>query len=357
MRALLTGGAGYLGCWASEVLLRCSEIDELVVFDKGLFAPGVKYVKELEEWSNGAYAGAKLRYIEGDLRNSPPALCKGMDAVVHLAGLSNDPTADFSPKLNWELNVDATKALVDLAVDAGVERFIFASSCSVYGFSHKFGLTERDETNPQSAYAESKLAAEKIVRNARSIGPIVLRQGTVSGYSPRMRYDLIVNTMAMTGIRDGVVRVFGPGDAVRPLIDAQDIAESYVRFLLASEDKVCNEIFNVAMRRREGVCGYEGYTTGMVGALVVDALRVCGYDVKLEYNLSGVEKRSYDVSCVKMRDALDWEPSTTIHEMVVGIVDEIKRGCVGFDDPRGKNIEWMKAGVEFENIIKRDGCL
>jgi nucleoside-diphosphate-sugar epimerase len=176
-RCLVSGGCGYVGCVAVDALLRAGY--EVVVFDKGIFPHGVRYMQALAERSDHL----TLRF--GDLRRPPKDLCDGIDAVIHLAGLSNDPTADFDPALNWELNVRATESLVEQA--GSVCKFIFASSCSVYGSNPCYGLTEDAPTNPLSAYAESKLAAEECVLGCDRVGPVVLRQGTVCGWSPRMR--------------------------------------------------------------------------------------------------------------------------------------------------------------------------
>ena len=196
MQVLVAGGGGYIGCWLCQQLVERGH--HVRVVDKGLFPRGIRALAEISP---------PVEVIRADVSQLDPRYYEGTDAAVCLSGLSNDPTAQRWPQENRRMNVHATVTMARQAKHAGIRRFTFASSASVYGFSHKVGLTEDDEVNPQSYYAQSKLDAERELISLAGDGfePVILRQATVSGWSPRMRWDLVVNTMVMWALLKGTI--------------------------------------------------------------------------------------------------------------------------------------------------------
>jgi nucleoside-diphosphate-sugar epimerase len=190
---LITGGAGYIGAVLTPMLL-----------DRGY---RVRVLDRLY-WGRSPLAGYedRVELLHGDVREVDAAALAGVDAVVHLAGLSNDPTAEWAPEANWQMNALATERLADACLAAGVHRLTYGSSCSVYdGLPAGTVYDERAEVQPRGAYSTSKHYGELrlIERAGPGFCPVILRQGTVYGYSPRMRYDLVVNTFLKDALSRG----------------------------------------------------------------------------------------------------------------------------------------------------------
>ena len=238
MRVLVTGGAGYLGCRLVPHLLEAGWAVRVV--DCGCYGLG-----GLAECAQVA----ELEIIEGDVRRQQELgpILSDVDAVIHLAGLANDPSCDLDPDMAWDVNVESTLELARGAVKAGVGRFILASSCSVYGQGVFAWLDEASPANPVSNFARTKLAAEQglLAMASESFAPVVLRAATLFGTSPRMRFDLAVNQMAATAQRHGRIEIRGGGQQWRPFLHVDDAARGYAAALTASAAKVCGEIFNL----------------------------------------------------------------------------------------------------------------
>ncbi len=235
MKLLVTGGAGYIG----SVLVR-------LLIERG------HQVRVLDRlyWGRGPLAAVaeRVEIVHGDVRHLPEGTLDGVDGVVHLAGLSNDPTAEYNPAANWEMNAIATEQLALACIRRGVRRFVLGSSCSIYdGLPTDEVLDETAEVRPQGAYATSKRWAEQRLIELAGAGltPVILRQGTVYGYSPRMRYDLVVNTFVKDALVHGRLFLHGGGWMWRPLVDVRDAAQTYLRVLEAPEAQVASQIFNV----------------------------------------------------------------------------------------------------------------
>ncbi|MCX6020333.1 MAG: SDR family oxidoreductase, partial [Chloroflexi bacterium] len=239
---LVVGGAGYVGSVLTAELL-----------ERGY---AVRVLDRLY------YGGAGLHDVRsrvdlqvGDMRAPDPAVFDNVDAVINLGGLSNDPTAEYNPRANHEMNTEASRTLAELARRRGVRRYIYASSCSVY--DQGIAADERDQLqdetavlDPRAAYSASKFAAERLL--LRMAGPdfcpVILRKGTVFGYSPRMRYDLVVNTFVKDALSRGRLTLHYGGEMWRPLVDVRDAARAYIAAMEARDDLVAGEIFNVSYR-------------------------------------------------------------------------------------------------------------
>lgn len=233
MRVLLTGINGYIGSLMGPALVQAGH--EVVGLDTGYFA-------ECSLFEQGGSAD----YIRKDIRRLAARDLQGVDAVVHLAALSNDPIGNLRAEWTQDINIDATTRLGVLARDAGVERFLFASSCIMYGTSIDADATEEAPLAPETAYARSKAEAEAALRRLASprFSPILIRNGTVYGLSPRMRFDTVLNNFVGQAVATGKIVVFSNGLPWRPVVHVRDICRSFLRFLEAPRALVHNQAFN-----------------------------------------------------------------------------------------------------------------
>src|SRR5262250_2781354 len=236
---LVTGGAGYIGCYLVPTLLdagyRVRVFDVMFYGDDGL---------------NGLRK--RIEIVEGDIRSIPPDLVEGASAIVNLAGLSTEPAAEYRPEANQEINFKAAVELASLAKRKGVRRFIQASSGSIYdvgaGQSEKDILhTEDSPVQPFRTYSITKREAEKKILALAddSFTSVVLRKGSVYGYSPRMRFDLVVNAFTLNALQTGQLILHNGGEMWRPLLSIEDAIAAYELMLEAPAEKINGEIFNV----------------------------------------------------------------------------------------------------------------
>jgi nucleoside-diphosphate-sugar epimerase len=216
MKILVTGGCGFVGTVLTQQLL--SDGHELTVVDTQWFG-------------NFLQRHPKLTVLKQDVRDVDAIPLKGVEAIVHLANIANDPGVELNPTLSWEVNVLATQQLADRAVRAGIKQFIYASSGSVYGVKDDPQVTEDLELVPISAYNKTKMVAERVLLSyANSMQIHCIRPATVCGYSPRMRLDVSVNMLTMQALKNGRMTVFG-GDQTRPNIHIRDMVNVYRHFL------------------------------------------------------------------------------------------------------------------------------
>jgi nucleoside-diphosphate-sugar epimerase len=234
MRILVTGNRGYIGVHLVEILK--AEGHFLTGVDLGLY----------EGCEFDQYPGADQELAQ-DIRSLTVKQLEGYDCVMHLAAISNDPMGELDTANTYSINRDGSIALAALAKQAGVPRFLFASSCSIYGKGETLDLTEEDATNPISAYAESKIEAEKgigeLANNHFTVG--LLRNSTAYGYSPMLRIDLVVNNLLACALSRGDIRIMSDGTPWRPLIHCRDIARAFVAFLHAPAASIQNRPINI----------------------------------------------------------------------------------------------------------------
>jgi nucleoside-diphosphate-sugar epimerase len=234
MRVFVTGHKGYIGSHLVDVLKQAGH--RVTGCDVGLF--------EGCAWDKVVAADVDLNK---DVRALTPKDLEGHDAVMHLAALSNDPMGEINQQLTYDINRDASIRVAKLAKQAGVPRFLFAGSCSVYGQGKKPDLDETDPVNPLTAYAKSKIETEVEVSKLAdaSFCPIYLRNSTAYGYSPMLRIDLVVNNLLGSAMAFGQIRIQSDGSPWRPLIHCRDIARAFLAFAEAPRQVVFNKAVNV----------------------------------------------------------------------------------------------------------------
>lgn len=336
---LVTGGAGYIGC----VLVR------------KLLAQGfaVRILDRLY-WGEGPLADtlAAVEVIHGDVRDLRDEWLEGVDAVIHLAGLSNDPTAEYDPQANWEMNAVATEHLGEACKRLGVRRLTFGSSCSIYdGLPPGGDYTEEAEVSPRGPYAEAKYYAEQRLQAlaGQDFCPVILRQGTVFGFSPRMRYDLVVNTFVKDALKKGQLNLHGGGWMWRPLVDVGDAAEAHIACVQAPEEKVRGEVFNVVQ---------DNYQIRALAMMVAGTLRLENRDVRLQEVPPPPRVRDYRCSNGKMTRLLGFTPQVTVLASIANMVSCVMRdGFAEFDHPRYYNIAWMELLSEVHQSLRPFGSV
>ncbi len=335
-RVLVTGGCGYIGSILVPMLLERGY--EVRVFDKLYFG---------EESLTGMRD--RIELIPGDVRNFEPSILEGIDSVIHLGSLANDPTADFDPEATHSINYVGTIKLARACKEHGIGRFTFASTCAIYGFYLDSLVDETFPANPQSNYAKSKLDVEMELQKMADdkFCPVSLRQATVFGLSPRMRWDTVVNAFIMHAFRTGRLDVWFGGEAWRPVVHVRDTAEAHIRCLEAEPDRVRGEIFNLV---------YGNYRILELAHRVRKALTDIAINVEVDVNYDQVDSRSYRTSGEKITKLLGFTPSVSVGDSVKEIVEALRNGQHrDFDHPIYYNMRWMKLLVEVEERLKKTG--
>ena len=282
MKVLLTGTEGYIGSLLAPILMQ--EGHDIVAVDTGYYKSGWLY--------NGTELTAKT--LNKDIRNLTLEDLEGIEAVVHLAELSNDPTGQLAPNITYDINHKGSVHIAKLAKQAGVRRFVYTSSCSVYGIAEG-ELTEESPVNPQTTYAVCKTMVEKDVRAMADDGfsPTFLRNATAFGASPRMRFDIVLNNLSGLAWTTKEIKMTSDGTPWRPLVHVLDICQAIARTLEAPRDIVHDQIFNV------GDTNYN-YQVKDIAQIVADTFPGC----QLSFGPKDTDNRSYRVSFAKIRQTL-----------------------------------------------------
>ncbi|HIE13739.1 TPA: SDR family oxidoreductase [Candidatus Bathyarchaeota archaeon] len=337
-KVMIVGGAGYVGSILARELL-----------EKGY---ALKIVDRLYFGSSGiSEIMDRIELEVKDMRLLEQSDFEDVEVIINLGGLSNDPTAEHNPKANFEMNTVASIRLAEIAKKAGVKRYILASSCSIYDrgvFSEEDDvvLNESSPVYPKAAYSVSKRKAEEGIQELsdNNFCTTILRKGTIYGFSPRMRYDLVVNTFVKDTLKKGEITVFYGGEMWRPLVNIHDVARAYYALLQAPAEKINGQIFNVS---------YRNFRISEVALRVKSALSEIGVSCKIntDYRYHGV--RSYRVSTRKISDILGWNAVVSIEQSIKDMVDKIiSFKMTDFDNPRYYNIAWMKLLEETSILVK-----
>jgi len=320
---LVTGGGGYIGTVLTERLL-----------DRGY---RVRLLDRLY-WGRSPLSRVidRVELMEADVREMPASALDGVDGVIHLAGLSNDPTAEYDPEANWQMNAIATETLARNCLDRDIERLVFASSCSLYDGLPPGMHDETAPIRPRGAYATSKRYGEEALQALVGDGlcPVILRNGTVYGYSPRMRFDLVVNTFVKDALLRGELSLHGGGWMWRPLVDVCDVSDAMIAALEAPADLVRGEIFNVL---------HSNYQIRELAMLVAGSVQLLGRTVTLRESPAPRLTRDYECSNTKLASRLGFQPARSVVEAITGILESIDvEDRTMLSDPRFYNIRWLE---------------
>ena len=329
MRILLTGHDGYIGTVLAPILLRAGH--DVAGLDA--------------EWFSASRFGEPADPVpaaRADVRDASVESLRGVDAVVHLANLSNDPLGNLDSGLTAAINADASVRLGELARAAGVARFVFASSCSLYGAAGQDAVTEEADFNPVTAYGQAKVDAERGLGAlaSASFSPVFLRNATVYGVSPRLRFDLVVNNLTAWAVATRQIRMLSDGSPWRPLVHVQDVARAVLAALEAPREAVHNEAFNVG---REG----ENYQIRDVATIVGEEVPGCTVTFA---DGASPDTRSYRVSFDKIARVLpSWRPTWTVRDGVREVRDAISGLGLQpdvFEGPRYSRIAHLQAHLD-----------
>ena len=332
MRVLLTGHRGYIGSVMVPMLQEQGH--EVVGLDTDWF-------------ERCTFTGTipEVESINKDTRDIVESDIEGFDAIIHLAGLSNDPMGDFRPMITEEINDLASVRLAEMAKKVGVKRFLFASSCSNYGASGDNFLTEEADFNPVTAYGRSKVQVELAVNKLAddNFCPTYLRASTAFGVSPRIRFDLVINNLTAWAVTTGRVFLKSDGTPWRPLVHVEDICRAYIAVLNAPIDLIHNEAFNVGLTT-------ENYQMSELADIVKDVVPGCRVDYADD---AGPDTRCYRVDCNKIARVLHgFKPQWTVRRGVEELYLQYKETGLTLEEFEGEkfmriaHLQWLiKTGL------------
>jgi len=325
MNVLLTGHKGYIGSVMTPLLLDAGHT--VHGLDADLF----------EGCSFDEDGMTTIPETRKDLRDVQQSDVEGFDVVIHLANLSNDPLGNLDPDLTYAINHRATVRLAELARDAGVGRFVFSSSCSLYGAAGQDRVTEEADFNPVTPYGTAKVLAERDIRSlaSESFSPIFMRNGTVFGISPRLRFDLVVNNLTAWAVATGQIRMKSDGSPWRPLVHVEDVCTAFLTALEAPREAIHNEAFNVGSTS-------ENYQVRDVATIVGEVVPDCAVSFA---DGASPDSRSYRVAFEKITERVGWSPKWTVRdgaEQVYEVLRGLKLAPEVFEGERYSRIEHLK---------------
>lgn len=314
-RVLVTGGAGFIGSLLVDRLLQDGY--KVIILDKLLFG-----VEPLKHFLKNPHPN--LAIIVGDIQNEDDVqrALENADAVIHLAAIVGDPACAAASDLAVKVNFNATVRLADMCKKRKIKRFVFASTCSVYGIGGDEVLTEDSVVNPVSLYAETRLYGERGILSLadQDFNPVLLRLGTLFGLSPRMRFDIIINYLTQKAVREKSISIFG-GDQWRPLLHVADAARAFQVAMESPLEKVSNQIFNV------GLANLQIKDIGRTIKKYIPKAEVLHLD-------KFVDKRSYNVSFEKIQNVLNFKAEKSIEQGIKEIAAALRDKVI--EDPTDK---------------------
>jgi len=330
---LVVGGAGYIGSVVTEMLL--DQGHQVRVLDRMFF--GRELMSPLEK-------RAGLSIVKDDTRYACASAFDGVDIVMDLAGISNDPASDLAPRITEEINLSGAVHMAQLAKQAGAQRYLYSSSCSIYGHSNGNGerLTECSPKAPVSLYARTKIAAEEELRklNDDDFAVVFLRNATVYGLSYRMRFDLVINLMTLYAYKKRRLYVLGGGEQWRPLVHVRDVARAFLLMMEAPADKIAGQAFNVGSND-------QNYQIYRIAQMVRDVVP----HTDLEVVPDDPDKRSYNVSFDKIENVLGFRVEKTPYEGIVEVKQALEQGRVD-DSIRTKTVHYYRYLLDAEKLLQ-----
>src|SRR5499426_3731232 len=321
-KVLVVGGAGYIGSALLPMLLEKGYHVRLL----DLFLYGAEPIRDFLHHPGLEIMRADFRQVDKVVEAT-----KNMDAVIHLGAIVGDPACALNEDLTIEVNLMATRMIAEVAKGSGVSRFIFASTCSVYGACDEV-LDEHSELNPVSLYARSKIASERVLLNLSDskFAPTVLRFGTIYGLSGRTRFDLVINLLTAKALVEGQITIRG-GDQWRPFVHVHDAALAVFKTLEAPFPLVKHETFNVGSNEQN----YTIYQVGKIINQFVPAAQIVDQG-------ADADRRNYRVNFNKIRDILGFAPTWAVEEGVAQVIEAIKSGKIkDYRDPRYSNVKFL----------------
>ena len=329
MNVLITGGAGYIGSVISRILLEKGY--NLTILDRLFF--GFDPIKDIAD---------QITLIKDDIRFFNPKHMKGVDAVFDLAALSNDPSGELDPKKTLDINYKGRVRVAKLAKKYGVKKYIFASTCSVYGFQDGI-IYEESDLKPLTTYANASVMAEKEILPLvnKNFSATILRQATVYGFSYRMRFDLAINGMVLGYYKSGKIPIMRDGKQWRPFVNVKDTSSAFVKVLESEPELVNGQIFNVGSDEQNI----------QIFSLAKMVAEGCNLPFKYEW-YGDCDTRSYKVSFKKIRSTLNFKPQITIKDGAKNVFEAIKQGLLNPEDPRMITVKWYKHLLEMQKILK-----
>ena len=310
MKILVTGGCGYKGHVLVPKLLERGY--DVIVFD-------------IEWFGNYLIPHKNLSIIKGDVRDTESIPLEGVDCIIHLSSIANDPCSDLDPKLTWEISALATMQLADKARRNGIKRFIYASSGSVYGVKEELQVTENLELEPISEYNKTKMVGERVLLSYENDMVVqIVRPATVCGYSPRMRLDVSVNLLTIQALTNGKITVFG-GDQIRPNIHIDDITDLYLHLIDHPE-----------------ITGI--YNAGFENISIKDIANLISKKITAEISVTpSNDPRSYRINSDKIL-ATGFRPKKTVDDAIKEIIQKFKNNELK-DEDHFYNLKWMQKTV------------
>ncbi len=308
MKILVTGGCGYKGHVLIPKLLEQGH--QVVAFD-------------IQWFGNFLKPHSKLEIVKGDVRNVDEVPLDGIECIIHLASIANDPCGDLDPKLTWEVSALATMQLADKAKRLGIKRFIYASSGSVYGIKEEDQVTEDLELKPISEYNKTKMVAERVLLSYKDDMVVqIIRPATVCGYSPRMRLDVSVNLLTMHALSKGKITVFG-GKQVRPNIHIDDLIDMYIHLIDHPE--------------------FTGiYNAGFENISILDIAKLVTKHVPVEIEITeSNDPRSYRVNSDRILNT-GFKPKKGVENAILEIIEKYNSGILK-DEDKFHNLKWMQS--------------
>ena len=339
-KILVTGSEGYIGTVLVEVLLK-----------KGYRVDGI----DICYFSNGNLDKSKrMNYnlISKDLRDiNLSDIDNGYDAIIHLAALSNDPLGMLNEQLTFDINYHESVRLATLAKKAKISRFIYSSSCSLYGQGGSLALTEESESNPQTAYGKSKILAEQGIAKLadENFSPVYMRNATAYGFSPRMRFDLVVNSLSGYAMTDNEIKILGDGKPWRPIVHIRDIIGAMLAAVESSREVIHNQAFNVGD-------GNENYQILTIAKEVSNFFPGCAITIAKK---DAGDTRDYNVSFSKLNNILKYKCEWTLRqgiEELYNVFQDISLDKVEFENSnytRLKEIERLLKMNLIDNALRR----